>query len=174
MILGRMAGNLSGSNEDPATTTFADIQRLPAAHTASWSGEGLRLRRYWTLPIDDLVHYPRPQDYTDRFLELLHVAVRDRLRTKRVGLYMSGGLDSSGMAVAACDLLRERPGTFSVEAFTAVYDRLIPDQERYYAGLVAKHLGIPIHFYACGQEILTSWDEQSLSPTDVTGAFCTR
>jgi asparagine synthase (glutamine-hydrolysing) len=151
---------LSDSNQNPATTTFADIQRLPPAHTATWSQEGLRIRRYWTLPIDDLIHYPRPKDYADRFQELLGVAVRDRLRTKRIGIYMSGGLDSPGMAAAACHLLRERPGAFSVEAFTTVYDRLIPDQERYYAGLVAKHLGIPIHFYARGQEILTSWDEQ--------------
>jgi asparagine synthase (glutamine-hydrolysing) len=156
---------LSGVNEDPSTTTFANIQRLPPAHTATWSPAGVRIRRYWTLPIDDLVHYPRPQDYADRFLELLRVAVRDRLRTKRLGIFMSGGLDSPGLAVAACDLLRERPGTFSVEACTTVYDRLIPHQERYYAGLVARHLGIPIRFYARGQEILTPWDEQSLSPT---------
>ena len=155
---------LSGLNEDGATTTFADIQRLPPAHTATWSPAGVRIRRYWTLPIDDPVHYPRPEDYADRFQELLRAAVRDRLRTKRIGIYMSGGLDSSGMAAAACDLLRECPGAFSVEAFTAVYDRLIRDQERYYAGLVAKHLGIPIHFYASGQEILTPWDEQPLSP----------
>lgn len=156
---------LSSVNEDPATTTFADIQRLPPAHTATWSQAGVRIRRYWTLPIDDLIHYPRPQDYADRFQELLRVAVRDRLRTKHIGIFMSGGLDSPGMAAAACDLLRERPGAFSVEAFTTVYDRLIPDQERYYAGLVAKHLGIPIHFYASGQEILTPWDEQPPSPT---------
>jgi asparagine synthase (glutamine-hydrolysing) len=96
---------------------------------------------------------------------LLRVAVRDRLRTKRIGIYMSGGLDSPGMAAAACDLLRERPGTFSVEAFTMVFDRLIPDQERYYAGLVAKHLGIPIHYHVTGGEIQAPWSETSLIDT---------
>lgn len=156
---------LSGLNENPATTTFADIQRLPPAHTAAWSPEGFRLRRYWSLPIDELVHYPRPEDYIERFNELLRVAVRERIRTDRLGILMSGGLDSSGIAVAACDILRERTVSFSIQTFTAVYDRLIPDQERYYAGLVAKHLGVPIHFYARDQEVLTPWDEQTPAET---------
>jgi asparagine synthase (glutamine-hydrolysing) len=160
---------LLGSNEDRTITTFADVQRLAPAHTATWSEKGLHLRRYWTLPIDEPLIYPRPEDYTERFWELLRIAVRDRLRTKRIGIYMSGGLDSPGLAVAACDLLRERPGTFSVEAFTAVYDGLIPDQERYYAGLVAKHLGIPIHFYTTGQEICAPWDEQPAIDTPEPG-----
>ena len=53
---------------------------------------------------------------------------------------MSGGLDSPALAVAAVEL-----GAKPV-AVTWVYDRLIPDQERHYAGLVAQHLGIPIHY----------------------------
>ncbi|MGA9378217.1 MAG: asparagine synthase C-terminal domain-containing protein, partial [Phormidium sp.] len=36
--------------------------------------------------------------------------------------------------------------TFDLRAFTVVYDKLIPDKERYYSGLVAEALGIPIHY----------------------------
>src|SRR5439155_8594613 len=40
-------------NQNPATTTFADIQRLPAAHCLTWSAEqGLKIRRYWSLAVD--------------------------------------------------------------------------------------------------------------------------
>lgn len=152
---------LAGSNENPATTTFVDIRRLPPAHTATWAEPGLKMRRYWSLPIDEPLQLPRPEDYVDRFRELLRLAVADRLRTDRVGIFMSGGLDSPGMAAAACDILRESPGSFSIQAFTVVYDCLIPDQERYYAGLVAKHLGIPIRFDASSQEILTPWGERT-------------
>ncbi|HXU76882.1 MAG TPA: asparagine synthetase B, partial [Methylomirabilota bacterium] len=83
---------LFNANQEPATTAFADIQRLPAAHTAVWSDNSLKLRRYWTLPIDEPVFYRRQQDYVARFQELLRAAVSDRLRTGRVGIFMSGGL----------------------------------------------------------------------------------
>jgi len=161
------------SNQEFDTTAFADIQRLPAAHTATWSQAGFHLRRYWTLPIDEPIFYPRPADYLDHFKELLRLAVDDRLRTNRVGIYMSGGMDSSTVAVTARNLLQERSRPFSLQAFTAVYDHLIPDQERYYAGLVADHLGIPIHFYARDDEVLIPWSEQPLAaaPEPVANPF---
>jgi asparagine synthase (glutamine-hydrolysing) len=102
------------------------------------------LQRYWTLPIDEPTHFRRRDDYVDRFQELLGEAVNDRLRTGRVSILMSGGIDSPTLAAAARDLLRERSGEAGVHAFTFVYDG--HDEERAYAGLVADHLGIPIHF----------------------------
>ena len=38
-------------NQDPATTSFADIQRLAPAHRATWSNAGLRFK-----PLLDLAH----------------------------------------------------------------------------------------------------------------------
>ena len=46
-------------NQDLATTSFADIQRLPPAHAAIWSAAGTQLRRYWTLPIDEPALLPQ-------------------------------------------------------------------------------------------------------------------
>jgi asparagine synthase (glutamine-hydrolysing) len=37
------------------------------------------------------------------------------------------------------------PQPEAVRAFSTVYDKLIPDQERHYSMLAASHLGIPIH-----------------------------
>ena len=59
---------------------------------------------------------------------------------------MSGGLDSASLAATALPLLKRRSQFGELHAVTAVYDRIIPDRERYYAGLVAEHLGIPIDF----------------------------
>jgi asparagine synthase (glutamine-hydrolysing) len=137
---------LFGANETIDTTTFRDIQRLPPAHTITWEREQTRRRRFWTLPIDEPIYFKRANDYSDRFMELLQAAMRDRLRTRRVGVLMSGGLDSPTLAAVALNLLRDGPTGFFLQAITSVYDRLIPDAERHYAGLVADYLKIPIRY----------------------------
>jgi asparagine synthase (glutamine-hydrolysing) len=63
-------------------------------------------------------------------------------------VFMSGGLDSTALAATASDLLRCRAVANPVRAFTFVYDSLFEDSEREYAGRVARHLKIPIHYYA--------------------------
>jgi glutamine amidotransferase-like protein/asparagine synthase len=135
---------LFGANQEAGTTTFRDVLRLPPAHSISWSAGVSRCHRYWTLPIDEPIAFTRAGEYAERFLELLGAAVSDRLRTRRVAVLMSGGLDSPTLAAVAAGLLRNRSADWAVHAMTSVYDRLIPDSERHYAGLVAKHLDIPI------------------------------
>lgn len=161
---------LFGENKDPLTTTFADINRLPPAHTLTWSvASGVQINRYWCLPTDLGVRYRAAGDYVDNFRELLDVAVADRLRTCRVGIEMSGGLDSSSIAASALSILLRQPKAFELQAQTIVYDRLIPDRERYYAGLVAKHLGIPIHYtVADDYKLYERWDQpETRSPEPV-------
>jgi len=148
---------------EPAATAFADIQRLPGAHCLTCQEDGPRLRRYWTLPVDGHIRYRRAGEYVERFQELLRTSVRDRLRTSRVAVWMSGGLDSTSIAATARDLLSERAAPFDLRAFTAVYDRLIPDQERHYSGLAAEALGIPIHYLALDDyKLYGRWDEPEL------------
>jgi asparagine synthase (glutamine-hydrolysing) len=145
-------------NLNQATTSFADIQRLPPAHKAVWSGDGALQSQYWNAPVDEPVFYKRADDYTDRFMELTEQAVGDRLRTHRVGILMSGGIDSSTIAAVACELSRKRPTKLDLRAFTAItYDG--PD-EGFYAGLVAEQIGIPIE-YVDGEEesICSSWEK---------------
>jgi asparagine synthase (glutamine-hydrolysing) len=131
---------LFGMNQDQSSTSFEDIRRLPPAHTLTCSGSDFRIAGYWTLPIDPPIRFRRAKDYTEHFLDLTRTVVKDRLRTDRVGVFMSGGLDSSCLAAIA------RESGAHVRAHTTVFDRLMPDRERYYAGAVAKHLGIPIDF----------------------------
>ena len=64
-------------NTDAGSSMFADIRRLAPGHTAVCSADGVRVRRYWTLPIDEPLEYRRQQDYVERFNELLHAAVSE-------------------------------------------------------------------------------------------------
>jgi asparagine synthase (glutamine-hydrolysing) len=136
---------LCGWNPDPAASVFADVLRLPAAHALTWSAGGVRLRRYWKLPTDGDIRYRREADYVEHFKDLLRRAVEDRLRTDRVAVYMSGGLDSPAVAATALKLARPANG-LDLRAYTTVFDELFPDEERYYSGLVARALGIPIAY----------------------------
>ena len=132
-------------NLDLSSTYFIDIQRLPPAHFGVWSCDQCRIGRYWTLPIDEPLHFKRAEDCVGQFTTLLDTAVRDRLRDNNVAVLMSGGLDSTSLAATACKVLRGETPQAEVHAFTTVMDK-IDQNERYYADLVAKHLGIPIHF----------------------------
>lgn len=129
---------LFGVNQDHSTTTFQDIQRLPPGHTLTVAGNAIKLRRYWTPSIPAEVRFRDPQSYVERFSELFSRAVADRLRTDRVAISMSGGLDSTSLAAIA----RDHGAT--VHAFSVVYDRLIPDEERHFATAAAEYLHIPI------------------------------
>src|SRR5205814_3377875 len=89
---------LFGANQESDTTSFRDIRRLPPAHCITWSREATRRRRYWTLPVEEPISFRRGDEYAERFKDLLRAALRDRLRTRRVGVLMSGGLDSTTLA----------------------------------------------------------------------------
>jgi asparagine synthase (glutamine-hydrolysing) len=139
---------LFGLNCDEATTTFRDIRRLPASHSMTVSAEGLRIRRYWSAPTSGRIRYKRAEDFVEHFQILLQAAVDDRLRTDRVGILLSGGLDSATVATTARDLSRSRSGAQDLRAYTVVYNSLIPDEEGTYAHAIAEFLKIPIRLIA--------------------------
>ena len=138
---------LFGFGQDPAATSFSHIRRLPPARVLTWSTAGLEVRRYWTFPIEEPVYYRHDGEYTEGFVELLRRAVNDRLRTDRVSIFMSGGIDSPALAAAAVEVLGQPTSSNSVRAFTFVHESLIHDSERQFAAMTAEHLRIPIQYY---------------------------
>ena len=132
-------------NQDPATTSFADIQRLPPAHVLTCERESISTRRYWRLSVTEPIA-KRGRECVDRFGELLDAAVGDRLRAGSAGVLMSGGLDSSTVAASAKRIFTRAGSANGLRAYTEVFDKLIPHEERHYAGLVADALSIPIEF----------------------------
>lgn len=147
---------------EPGATSFADIQRLPPAHVLSFEAGTVSVRRYWTLPVGDPLRHHRPSDCVDEFRELLDRAVADRLRADRVGVLMSGGLDSSTVAASAHRALGQNGAAGSLCAYTQVFESLIPHEERRYAGLVAETLKIPIEFQASDETGLWKYEHQGM------------
>jgi asparagine synthase (glutamine-hydrolysing) len=141
-------------------TAFQALRRLPPAHALVAAKGQVRVRRYWTLPVDPPTVYKNPRDHVERFLELFEQAVGDRLRTRRVGVFMSGGLDSTSVAAMAKRISASAAEPLELQAHAIVYDRLVPYRERHYAGIAAKGLGIPIdYFVADGYRLFEGWDD---------------
>ncbi len=145
---------LFGFHEDPAMTAFAAVRRLPASGCMTASGDGVRTGTFWSPPSPRRIEYRAQGDYVEHFLELLGVATADRLRTDRVGVLMSGGLDSPAIAATALREYRRLSMTGSVRAYTSVYDALFRDDERRYAALVAEKLHIAIRYEEAGRRRL--------------------
>jgi asparagine synthase (glutamine-hydrolysing) len=155
---------LFGLNCDNATTSFRDIQRLPPAHCLSISPEGLKIKRYWTPPTDGRIRYSKPEEYVENFQLLLEAAVGDRLRMDRVGLLLSGGLDSSSVAAMAKEMSAKNAQTTDMRCYTHVFESLIPDREGEYAREVAEFLRLPVKFMASDQtQLFEGWDEPEFS-----------
>jgi asparagine synthase (glutamine-hydrolysing) len=153
---------LFGFNRNPAETAFANIRRLPPAHTLVFSpGRGIRVQRYWTLPVEEPIRYRRAAEYVEQFRELFGNAVKDRLRTRSVAVLMSGGLDSSSIAATA------RPFAPDLRAYTIVAPRLLPDEEGKYSSIVARALAIPIeHLAVDDHELYCGWEQPERRPPE--------
>ena len=105
---------------DDAHTFFRMVRKLPPGHsltvdTAAFSP--VHMERYWH---PERVPRARPagdDEYAEEFLDLYGRAVKDRLRGGPVGVHLSGGLDSSSIAVLAAQELR-RQGALPPPAFS--------------------------------------------------------
>ena len=124
-------------SDDSAETIYRDISELQGGHTLELDTEtgAFGLTRYWELPeepdleLDDAAAL-------DRFSELIEDAVRLRLHADvPVAITLSGGVDSSVLAVAA-----GRAAGRSVRTFTSRFpgDSSL-DESRYAAQVVECH-----------------------------------
>lgn len=164
---------LFAANYDLGSTAFRDIQRLAPAHSLSVSAERLSIRRYWSPPVDGYIRYRSPDEYIEHFRLLLRAAVGDRIRSDRVGIYLSGGMDSSSLAVAARELQASGEGPAELRAYTFTCESLFPDENGKCAGDVAASCDIPIRFLPMdGLELFDRWDDPKLTwPEPVASPF---
>lgn len=128
-------------------SAFEDIKRLPPAHTLTWTPERrfCMIESYWSLSAPQIVRFRRRSEYAEHFREVLTSSIEDRLRTNRAAISMSGGLDSTSIALIAHQQLSKRHEPFTLVACTNITERT-PDLEKPYARHVAEHLNIPIVF----------------------------
>ncbi|CAN5350448.1 lasso peptide isopeptide bond-forming cyclase [soil metagenome] len=136
-----------GAIQKPDRTAFANIRRLPAGHRLVCSDQAAEAAAYWSLPIEDPLRYRRSGDYIEHFRDLFDMAVLDRMRTDRIALEMSGGLDSTSVAATAVQLGDRRSGGTDLRAFTVVFEWAIPDREGEFAERAAAALGVPLTLF---------------------------
>ncbi|ORX88592.1 asparagine synthetase [Basidiobolus meristosporus CBS 931.73] len=103
-------------------TPFAGISKIPPGHyiTTTLSGT-FRVERYWDADYPDKrVKDPRSiEEMIEGVRSRLVEAVRQRLRSDvPVGIYLSGGVDSSCIAGIATKILREKDPSAQIRAFT--------------------------------------------------------
>jgi asparagine synthase (glutamine-hydrolysing) len=122
-------------------TFFSGIHKLPPGHTLELGEDRqLEIRRYWDLSVrDDAERRPR-SFYIGRYRELLEDAVSSHLMSDvPLGVFLSGGLDSSAIAALTARRRREPIETFSVGYAEQAYSELP------YAKIVSDHIGSRHH-----------------------------
>jgi len=131
---------------DRRLTIFSDIRMLEAAHQLTADHGSVQTERYWQLPYDEpMLRYRTEQEYADHFLDLFKITLKDRARTDRVVVSMSGGLDSTSIAAMLSQLVQQGEINTQVSAVVGVYDRIHPDTEAYYARLVGLRYPNTLH-----------------------------
>ncbi len=112
-------------------TPFADISQLPPGCWGSFSADGLKVNRYWSLSYNNLADDSRSlADWCDEVTEVLTDAVRIRLRADvPVGAYLSGGLDSTLISSLVKKKFDNRLCTFSVGFSDADFDESVFQEE---------------------------------------------
>lgn len=117
-------------------TLFSGIHKLLPGHTLELDEGGkLTLEQYWDLPLPDDKPQPR-KHYITGYRDLLEGAVSSHLMSDvPLGVFLSGGLDSSVVA-ALTTKFRRAP----IETFSVGYDET-PYSELCYARAVADHIG---------------------------------
>ncbi|MEM7442160.1 MAG: asparagine synthase (glutamine-hydrolyzing) [Pseudomonadota bacterium] len=129
-------------------TAFDGITQVPAAHNLIIDENGESQSRYWTYSDQSQSYdFSNPEQC---FHDLFDDAVRLRLRSDvPIAILLSGGLDSSSIAVRAAKHVDQG----QLEAFTASFPGYDVDEQRH-AELVANNGGLPFNTVEYGKDDL--------------------
>ncbi|HKC88488.1 MAG TPA: asparagine synthase (glutamine-hydrolyzing), partial [Blastocatellia bacterium] len=113
-------------------TLFSDFKRLLPGHTLTWRDGQIEIRKYWDLSFAQNGH-PALSDRgaIEQWTELFREAVRSHLMADvPLGVFLSGGIDSSAIAAMMSDMAPAPIKTFSVgfaerEANELEYARMV-------------------------------------------------
>lgn len=120
-------------------TALEDVKKLPAGHWMKFScvSRELEVKRYWRYRIETCPDLERADD--NELAEELARRLRESIARRMVadvpvGVFLSGGIDSSAVAALAMQ------GQQSIDTFSIGFEEQSFDESRY-ASLVADHLG---------------------------------
>ncbi|MGB5014661.1 MAG: asparagine synthase (glutamine-hydrolyzing) [Pyrinomonadaceae bacterium] len=121
-------------------TLYAGVKRLLPGHTLTWSDGKLDIREFWDLSYEPKHDARSDAEYIDEWRELFRRSVELRLMADvPLGMFLSGGIDSSAIAAMMSTMVNEPIKTFSV----AFSERDANELE--YARLVAKTFSTDHH-----------------------------
>lgn len=117
-------------------TPYAKIRKLPPGHVLVHEHQATKIRQYWDVPVGRSKSVSNRADASSLVRSALEEAVRLHMVSDvPVGLFLSGGLDSS--AVGA---LMAGESSEPIRSFSIGFD--VPEHsETEYAALAARHLG---------------------------------
>jgi asparagine synthase (glutamine-hydrolysing) len=128
-----------GAVQDPITI-IEDILSLPPAHTLTVNADGLRLEEYWELPLEGAGDQASLASATERIASRLEEAVQLRLVSDvPLGVFLSGGIDSSALAMFMRRVSREQVKAFTISFVNEAFD------EAAQAKQTALQLGVEHH-----------------------------
>jgi hypothetical protein len=92
----------------PRRTFYEQIQRLPPGYALTATPDGMGVRRYWHPGDKAPPSEATPDEVVERFEELLDQAVARCASLGRLGVFLSGGVDSAVVAASAAAVSRAR------------------------------------------------------------------
>ncbi len=124
-------------------TLFRGIHRLQPGHTLVFDGGTVAIRQYWDVPASgpsEALAQLSDREAVGRFRYLLEESVRIRLMADvPLGMFLSGGLDSSAIAALMAKMIDRPLQTFSVAFGQRAFSELD------YARQVATAIGADAH-----------------------------
>ena len=156
-------------------TFYNDVVKLLPGHWLELNEQHeLRVQQYWDLPLTSDEAQHDESYYVDSYRELLEGAVSSHLMSDvPLGVFLSGGLDSSAVAALMTKIRREPIETFSVGYPEDAYSELP------YARTVAQHLNSNHHevfvsrqdFFGALPRLIWHEDEPIVWPSSVSLFF---
>jgi asparagine synthase (glutamine-hydrolysing) len=154
-------------------TVYREIKRLPPGCILDLTSSGGSIRKYWQLEVGEPIYYKRREEYLEHFRELAKTTIRDRFRSGKAGIGMSGGLDSSTITAFLLQLAGNREKDIIINS--TYFDKLIYDDERRYATAVADHFGVSINFENQDSAVYDAqWWMRSFVPPEPTEGVLSR
>lgn len=173
-VLSDYLANHAPSGEE---TLFLGVKRLLPGHVLTWRDGEVSIRRYWDVDFSKDSEVRDDKTYIDQWTELFRESVRLRLMADvPLGMFLSGGIDSSAIAAVMSDMVSEPIKTFSVafrerEANELEYARLVADayKTNHHEVIVS-----PEQFFAALPQLIWHEDEPLAHPSSVALYFVSK
>ncbi|MEP6763185.1 MAG: asparagine synthase (glutamine-hydrolyzing) [Gemmatimonadaceae bacterium] len=130
-------------------TLYQGVKRLEPGCAMRWRDGKIEIFRYWDLPAagEKGQENLRDEEVSDEFYERLKESVRLRLMSDvPLGVFLSGGIDSSAIAAIMRDL-----GVTDLKTFSVAFEEREANEFEY-ARLMARHIGAEHHEVQMGRD----------------------